>query len=137
MADDDKERQALAATQTRTEEQLREAEDEEKKLFLDQGRSVAVNRDGAHQVVEFRDASGTLELRVKLTEEGPVLVMEGMKVQVNAAESFTVKCKDFNVEAEGETLIASKGEMRITSEGEMNIASPEDIRVKGKIIWLN
>jgi hypothetical protein len=135
MADDDKERHELKTVAQQGEEL--EAREDEKKLFLDQGRSVAVGREGAHQVVEFRDAGGQLELRVKLTEEGPVLVMEGMKVQVNAAESFSVKCKDFNVEAEGETLIASKGELRITSEGEMNLDSPDDIRVRGKIIWLN
>src|SRR5205814_2039624 len=120
-------------------EHAQQEDRDEKKLFLDQGRSVAVaqDRDGAHQIVEFRDAGGQLELRVKLTEEGPVLVMEGMKVQVNATESFSVKCKDFNVEAEGETIIASKGELKIKSDGEMNLSSPEDIRVRGKIIWLN
>ena len=131
MADDDK-RQELAVAQ----HQEQQTEDE-KKLFLDQGRSVAINRDGAHQVVEFRDASGTLELRVKLTEEGPVLVMEGMKVQVNATESFSVKTKDFHVEAEGETVISSKGEMKIHADGEMSIDSPEDLRIRGKIIYLN
>jgi hypothetical protein len=131
MADDDK-RQELAVAQQ--QEQLTE---DEKKLFLDQGRSVAVNRDGAHQVVEFRDASGTLELRVKLTEEGPVLVMEGMKVQVNATESFSVKTKNFNVEAEGETVIATKGELKIHADGEIAIDSPEDLRIRGKIIYLN
>ena len=132
MADEDKKRTELGE---KLEETL--GENDEKKLFLDQGRSVAVNRDGAHQVVEFRDAGGQLELRVKLTEEGPVLVMEGMKVQVNATESFSVKCKEFNVEAEGETIIATKGELKIRSDGEMNIDSPEDIRVRGKIIYLN
>ncbi|HTJ44227.1 MAG TPA: hypothetical protein VL463_19115 [Kofleriaceae bacterium] len=131
MADDDKERQQLAA-----QEKLDETSDE-KKLFLEQGRSVTVNREGANQVVEFRDAGGQLELRVKMTEEGPVLVMEGMKVQVNAAESFSVKCKEFNVEAEGETIIATKGELKIKSDGEMSIDSPDDIRVRGKIIYLN
>jgi hypothetical protein len=132
MADDEKRREEL-----KVEQQQQQHEDDEKKLFLDQGRSVAINRDGTHQVVEFRDASGTLELRVKLTEEGPVLIMEGMKVQVNATESFTVKTKDFKVEAEGETLIASKGELKIHSDGEMNIDSPEDLRIRGKIIYLN
>ena len=132
MADDEKPPERLVA-----QHQEQQHDEDEKKLFLDQGRSVAVNRDGAHQVVEFRDASGTLELRVKLTEEGPVLVMEGMKVQVNATESFHVKTKDFHVEAEGETIIATKGELKIHSDGEMKIDSPEDLRIRGKIIYLN
>jgi hypothetical protein len=135
MADDDKPREELVTTQTAREEV--ESESDEKKLYLDAGRSVAVNRDGTHQVVEFRDASGTLELRVKLTEEGPVLVMEGMKVQVNATESFTVKTKDFNIEAEGETVISTKGELKIHADGEINLDSPEDVRIRGKIIYLN
>lgn len=135
MADDDKPREELVTTQTAHAEV--ESESDEKKLYLDAGRSVAVNRDGTHQVVEFRDASGTLELRVKLTEEGPVLVMEGMKVQVNATESFTVKTKDFNIEAEGETVISTKGELKIHADGEINLDSPEDVRIRGKIIYLN
>jgi len=133
---DDKDREHLE-TETQAQTGTETETHEEKKVFLDLGRSLAVNRDGAHQVVELRDASGQLELRVKLTAEGPVLVLDGVKVQVNSAESFSVKCKEFNVEASESTVIASKGELKITSEGEMDLNSPEDIRVRGKIIWLN
>jgi hypothetical protein len=128
--DDDRETQRLAeAAETESAE--------EKRVYLDQGRSLAVSREGAHQVVDIRAASGQLELRVKLTEEGPVLVLEGVKVQVHAAESFDIKCREFNIEATESTVIASKGELKIKADGELDIDSPEDIHIRGKVIWLN
>jgi|RhiMetdeSRZDD1v2_1073273.scaffolds.fasta_scaffold961962_2 hypothetical protein len=129
---DDNEKEKLEVREGETQEQ-----GEEKQVYLDQGRSLAVARDGAHQVVEFRAPSGQLELRVKLTEEGPVVVLESVKLELNAAESLDIKCRNLNIEASGETVIASKGEMKIKANGELDIDSPEDIRIRGKMIWLN
>jgi len=130
MAHDDKEHLEVRPAET-TETA------EEKQVYLDQGRTLAVSREGAHQVVDIRAASGQLELRVKLTEEGPVLVLEGVKVQVHTTESFEVKCREFNVEATESTVIASKGELKITSDGEMTLDSPDEVVVRGKMIRLN
>ena len=139
--DDEKDRevQRLEASRSEHDQQTEdlEASSEEKQVFLDQGRSLAVSRDGAHQVVEFRAASGQLELRVKLTEEGPVLVLEGVKVQVHTTDSFDIKCRELNIEATESTVIASKGELKIKADGELDIDSPEDVRIRGKVIWLN
>ena len=131
MAHDD-EKEKLAVREGETHEQ-----GEEKRVYLDQGRTLAVARDGAHQVVEFRAASGQLELRVKLTEEGPVLLLEGVKVEVHSTESLDIKCKDLNIETTDSTVISTKGELKIKSEGELEIDSPEDVRIRGKMIWLN
>jgi hypothetical protein len=131
---EDKEKEKLAVHAGEAHELGRE---EEKRVYLDQGRSLTVARDGAHQIVEFRAPSGQLELRVKLGEEGPVLVLEGVKLEVNAAESLDIKVRDFNIEATGSTTITSKGELKIRSDGELDIDSPEDIRIRGKMIWLN
>ncbi|HPH69903.1 MAG TPA: hypothetical protein PLF40_29330 [Kofleriaceae bacterium] len=110
---------------------------DERRMYLDGGRQVAVVEHAGQQAVEIRAASGQLELRIKLTAEGPVLSLDGVKVEMNAAESLQIKCKDFKVEATESTTIESKGELKIKSDGEMELDSPSDVRIKGKKIWLN
>ncbi len=63
-----------------------ETTSDERRMFLDGGRQVAVVEHAGPQAVENRAASGQLELRIKLTAEGPVLSLDGVKVELNAAE---------------------------------------------------
>lgn len=102
-------------------------------LQLDDGRTVAV--DG--QSVEIRAAGGEVELRIKLTPEGPVLQLEGVKVEINAAESIAMKTKNFSVDASESLTLGTEGDLKVTSTGEMTLNSVADMIVKGKIIWLN
>ena len=134
MAADEREKLGLRADETELET---EGAEEQRTLYLDEGRKLQVGRDGNQQVVEIRAASGQVELRVKLTDEGPVLQMEAVKVAVTTEESFSIKCKTFEVESSQDTIIQTGGELKIKSEGELDIDSPEDIRIRGKIIWLN
>jgi hypothetical protein len=88
------------------------------------------------ELIEIRASSGQMELRIRMTEDGPVLQLEGVKLAIKAAEALDLECKSFKVEAES-VEIASKGEMKMSSEGEINIESPKDVRVRGDKIWLN
>ena len=97
------------------------------------GRTVTVS----HDAVELRAPSGVLELRIRITEEGPVLQVEGVKVELRAAESVSVACKTFEVEAQEKVRLHSAAELDVSSEKELKITSSEDVRVNGKMIWLN
>lgn len=137
MADDPKESLELTTHAASTEDtETAEARDE-RKLYLDQGRTLQLARDGSQQLVEIRAASGQLELRIKLTDEGPVLQMEAVKVAVTTEEAFEIKCKTFSVESSQDTIIQTGGELKLKAEGEVSLDSPEDVRVRGKVIWLN
>jgi hypothetical protein len=123
---------ALETAEEQTEEQ-----EPEREVYLGRGRSLAISSEGLDDVVEIRAASGMVELRVKLTEEGPVLSLEGVKLSVSAAEDVEVKCRRFTVAAEEAVKIESEGELDVHSEGEMRIESTEDLRARGKKIHLN
>ena len=125
----------LALEGTAEHEETGETSDRE--LYLDEGRTLKVSRAAGEQVVEVRAASGQLELRVRLTDQGPVLQMEAVKLALTAEESVAIKCKTFEVEASQETIIQSGGELKIKAEGEVEVDSPDDVRIRGKIIWLN
>jgi hypothetical protein len=95
-------------------------------LELTEGRTLSVV-DG--ELVEVRAASGQLELRIRMTEDGPVLELESVRLMLKAAESIDVECEDFNVNAQGEIALSGKADVRVDAEGE--------VHVTGEIIHLN
>ena len=74
-------------TQTVPEE---ETESEEREVFLRDGRTLVVSDQGSEQLVEIRNESGMLELRIKLTEQGPVLQMDAVRLQLKASEAVEI-----------------------------------------------
>ena len=66
------------------------------------GRTVSVEPDGGADVLEVRDASGTLELRLKLTEDGVVLQLEGARISLKAEKSIDLESPAVNVTAADE-----------------------------------
>ncbi len=108
----------------------------EQRVYLDDGRQVAITRDGARQAVEIRAASGQLELRIRLTEDGPVLVLDGVKVELSAA-SVDVACDTFNVHAREAATITSDGTAAVRATAQVDVESAADVVVVGKHIRLN
>jgi hypothetical protein len=90
-------------------------------LNLRHGRTLTVEPAGADEVVEIHAPSGVLELRVKLTDDGVVLQLEGARISLRATESVDVECRTFTVNTDADMRLNAKG----------------DVRVEGKIIHLN
>jgi phage gp45-like len=90
-------------------------------LNLKHGRTLTVEPAGRDETLEVRDASGVLELRVKLTEDGVVLQLEGARISLKATESVDVECRTFTVSTDADMRLQAKG----------------DVRVNGQIIHLN
>lgn len=109
---------------------------DEQRVYLDDGRQVAITRDGGRQAVEIRAASGQLELRIKLTEDGPVLVLDGVKVELSAT-SVDVACDTFNVHAREAATITSAGTAAVRATEQVDVESAADVVVVGKHIRLN
>jgi hypothetical protein len=109
---------------------------EQREVFLRDGKRLVVTDEGNDQLVEIRNESGMLELRIKLTEAGPVLQMEAVKLQLKASEAVEIEAP--RVEVKGtEQLELSGGEVKLTADEEVNVDAKGDVRVKGKVIWLN
>lgn len=104
---------------------------------LERGRSLELSNTGTDDVVEIRAASGQLELRIVLTEDGPVLQLDAVKMSLSASESVAIDCKRFAVNASEEAALESGGEFVIKAEGELQTTSTGDTRVVGKCIYLN
>ena len=104
-------------------EQAEETEEtgEQREVYLRDGRKLVVTEQGADQLVEIRSESGMLELRIQLTEQGPVLQMEAVRMQLKGTESVAIEGK----------------RIEIKSEEELEIEAAGEVRVRGKMIYLN
>jgi phage gp45-like len=109
---------------------------EERELYLRDGRKVVITEAGSDQLVEIRSESGMLELRIKLTEEGPVLQMESVRMQLKASEAVEIESKRIDIKAT-ETVVVAANDVEITAEEDVDVDAKNDVRVVGKMIYLN
>jgi hypothetical protein len=127
--DDDKHKLGLAHQE--------EEASEPREVYLREGRTLTVSTIGSDELVEVRAASGQVELRIMLTEQGPVLQMEAVRLKLKATEAVEVETRQFSVKAEESVALASEGELTVTSKGETKVEAEGDVRVVGKTIHLN
>lgn len=120
-----------------TEDELDQERADERSLYLEHGRTLAVTSQGLSQLIEVRAASGQIELRIRMTEDGPVLQLDGVKLEVKAEDSIALQCTKFTVDAAESVDIVSQGTLQVASKEEMKIESEKDVRVRGEKIWLN
>jgi hypothetical protein len=118
-------------TQTEAEEAT-----DEREVSLKDGRKLVLSEQGADQLVEIRNESGMLELRIKLTEQGPVLQMESLRLHLKATEAVEIESQ--RVEIKGtERVDVSGGQIKVTGEEDVNVDAKGEVRVVGKMIYLN
>lgn len=132
MADDPNEKLDLAAAATATESEV-----ETRQLYLRDGRTLTVSGQASEELVEIHASSGQLELRIKLTEQGPVLQMESVRLQLKASEAVEVETKQFTVKAQESAAIESGGDLRLAGEADVRVDANGEVHVKGKMIYLN
>lgn len=119
-----------------SEEQEDTAEGE-REVYLRDGRTLVIKDAGNDQLVEIRAESGMVELRIKLTEQGPILQMEAVRMQLKASEAVQIESP--RVEITGsEQLALHGGEVSVEAEKDVRVEGKEgDVRVIGTKIFLN
>ncbi len=114
-----------------------EKEGKRLRLSLESGRQIRVSPGDDGELLEIAEPGGEIVLKIRLTEEGPVIAVEGARVSLRATETLDLSAKKIRVRSEEETAVESGGRVAIESEGEMELRSGEDVRVTGKLIHLN
>jgi phage gp45-like len=117
-------------------EETDEATSEQREVYLKDGRKLTLSEQGGDQLVEIRNESGLVEVRIKLTEEGPVLQMEAVRMQLKAAEQ--VEIHSARVEINGtEQVSVTGGKIEVEGEEDVTVDAKGEVRVTGKMIYLN
>jgi hypothetical protein len=126
---------ALGLTSEESTEEQTEAHDEQQ-VSLRDGRRLTVSEVGRDQLVEIRGESGMLEVRIRLTADGPVLQMESARLELRASEAVQIESP--RVEINGtERLDLKGGQVAVHGEEEVQVDANGDVRVVGKMIYLN
>jgi len=89
---------------------------ESREVYLKDGRKLVVSEQGTDQLVEIRNESGMVEIRIQLTEQGPVVQVEAARMKLSAAESVQIESKKIELKSEEGTEIESEGEVRVRGE---------------------
>ncbi|MBK7538484.1 MAG: hypothetical protein IPI49_24580 [Myxococcales bacterium] len=105
-------------------------------LSLREGRRLRVSDAGSEQLVEIRNESGMLEVRIKLTSEGPILQMESLRLELRAQEAVQIESPRVEIKA-SEALQLAGGKVAVQAEEDVSVESAGDVRVVGKMIYLN
>jgi phage gp45-like len=111
-------------------------EESEREIYLRDGRKLVLSEQNSEQLVEVRNESGMLEVRIRLTAEGPVLQMESARLQLKATEQVSIESA--RVEIKGtEHVAVSGGKVAVSAEEDVNVDAKGEVRVVGKMIYLN
>lgn len=102
---------------------------EPREVYLRDGRKLVVGEEGGDQLVEIRAASGQVEVRIALTDAGPVLRMDAVKLQLHAQEAVEIASKRIDLRASGEIAVAGEADVKVDAKGE--------VRINGAMIYLN
>ena len=116
----------------RTEDEV----SDEREVFLRDGRKLVISDEGNDQLVEIRNESGMLELRIKLTDQGPVLQMEAVRLQLKASEVVEIESKRVEIKAT-EQLALTGATVTVEAEEDVKVEADGEVRVVGKMIYLN
>ena len=104
---------------------------------LSSERALAVLRNDAGDEIQLRSPSGEIELRIVVTEFGPVVQLNAARVEVNAVEDVNFSCQRFAVHTREETRLTTDGQLRLRSQQQVLIRAKEELDVKGRPIREN
>ena len=106
-------------------------------LDLQNAKTLTITPAEDHDLIEIRGAEGQLELRVKLTPEGPILQMDSVRLSLKSAEAVSVDCKNFEVRATDSVDIHSDSTMQLSGQADIRVNANGDVIVTGEKIFLN
>lgn len=93
-----------------THDEVEEVSDE-REVYLRDGRKLVVGEQSGDQLVEIRNQAGMLEVRIRLTAEGPVLQMEGARLSLKASEAVEIESKQVAIKATENIDVEAKGDV--------------------------
>ncbi len=106
-------------------------------LGLPSGRLVRVTGGADGEAIEVRSADGSLEVRIGLTPDGPVLSLKGVRLKIDAAEGVEVNCRDFAIRAERSVGIETGGDVGIRTQGEVRMKAMKQAFIDAEMVNLN
>lgn len=123
--------------QLQTEPSETAEDSESREVYLRDGRTLVLRDEGGEQLVEIRAGSGMVELKIRLTDQGPVLQMEAVRMQLKATEAVQIESPTVEIKG-SEQLSLAGGEVKVEADKDVRVEGKEgEVRVIGTKIYLN
>ena len=106
-------------------------------LELQHAKILTVSAAEDHDLIEIHGAGGVVELRIKLTPDGPILQMESVRLSLKSSENVDVACRNFEVRASESIDIHADGGMQLSGQADVRVNANGDVIVTGEKIFLN
>jgi hypothetical protein len=103
---------------------------------LPSGRSVLIKVKDGREELEVRSPQGEVEVRITLSDSGPVVNLRAARLELESADTLSLTCRRLEVNTIEATKLQSSGTVQITGQ-EMQVQTQDDIHLNGKIIRLN
>ena len=104
---------------------------------LRDGRTLAVTDGDEGELVEVRGGDGGIQLRILLTDKGPVLQMDAVRLELKADGAVELDAKSFTVKTEDGVQLEAGGGIGFESGGDVRVDAAGDVRIVGSMIYLN
>ncbi|WP_437969071.1 hypothetical protein WMF04_07150 [Sorangium sp. So ce260] len=79
---------------------------------LASGRSIEIAEEGAGERIQIRAAAGQLLVSIRLTDEGPVLSLEGASLEISASRTLSLSCDTLRIQAAQDAAVEVGGSLR-------------------------
>lgn len=93
--------------------------------------------DQQGEAIEVRSADGEMEVRISLTESGPVLSLRGARLDIQSTDAISVSCRQFEVNTAEDVVMQCGGDFGIQSAGEVQLKSSKQTFIDGDYVNLN
>ncbi|MFO0588259.1 MAG: hypothetical protein U0441_11995 [Polyangiaceae bacterium] len=101
-------------------------------LALSGGGRVDAERDaGGVDTVHVRDRSGVCVLRIRMTDEGPVLTLAGARLEIEASRSMTLRSEELHIQA-GRARLDVTGDLEERVAGTVQRHALGDVDVRAR-----
>ncbi|MGC6508972.1 MAG: hypothetical protein ACON4U_11175 [Myxococcota bacterium] len=102
---------------------------------LSSGHRLTIEQGNSEVIIE--SPNGDANVRIIFTDNHPVIELQSASLRLHSIEDIDVSCKRYRLNAEETADFHSDGTMTIDSRQELKLTSKDDVRVDGKVIWLN
>jgi hypothetical protein len=116
------------------------------RLELPSGRSIECHDAPAGgELVTIRNPAGRVELEVRLTEAGPVLLFDAAQLELRATGRIRADCESLEIVTAGDAALRVGGELSTSARttdiastrGDVRIRANDDVRLNGERVKLN
>lgn len=81
-------------------------------MSLTSGRSIAVTEGRSEDRIDIRSTRGEVVLSVRVTDEGPVLSLSGVSLEIAASKKLALACETLEIKAAVDASIEVGGSLR-------------------------